>query len=71
LSGVVGDYSQAADKSSKAVDSSAKSVNKATKDVHKAVSKALTGEKEKDNKHLKEIAAAVPSVVIIVTGACV
>lgn len=59
---------QAADKSSKAVDSTAKSVNKKAKDVHKTVTKALSGEKEKDNKHLKQVAAAVPSVVIIITG---
>lgn len=60
---------QAADKSSKAVDSTTKSVNKTAKDVKKTVTKALSGEKEKkDNKHLKEVAAAVPSVVIIITG---
>jgi hypothetical protein len=45
-------------------------VKKAAKDVGKAVDKALNSKdtKKKDNKHLKEIAAAVPSVVIIVTG---
>jgi hypothetical protein len=61
---------QAADKTTKSADKAATGVTKAAKDTSKAVKKAVSGAKEekKDNKRLKEVAAAVPSVVIAVTG---